>query len=158
MSVRTFFRRALPMAALFLGCVAAPVVAEETRRIGGLNPDAEAQQGKIAVYASDLTGRRTASGVPYDPSKFTAAHANLPFGARLRVTRLDNPSSVVVTVNDRISGESGRILILSRAAAARIKLTSPSITEVRTELIGFARIENPDRKGRAKKAAATPAR
>ena len=43
----------------------------------------------------------------------TAAHRNLPFGTRLKVTNLENGKSVIVKVNDRGPFVAGRILDLS---------------------------------------------
>lgn len=115
--------------------------AQSERRIAGLNPEAEAQEGKAVVYASDLAKAPTASGVPYDPRARTAAHANLPFGARLRVTRIDDGRAVTVMVNDRMRPGGPYILVLSPAAAARIGLNRPGVVTVRTELIGMTPIK-----------------
>ena len=50
----------------------------------------------------------------------TAAHRTLPFGTKLRVTNKRNGRSVVVRINDRGPFVRGRILDLSKAAAARL--------------------------------------
>lgn len=50
----------------------------------------------------------------------TAAHKTLPLPTWVRVTNLDNGSSVVVKVNDRGPFHSGRIIDLSYAAASRL--------------------------------------
>lgn len=126
----------LALCALALGASA-----QSDGRIGGLNPDSEAQQGKIALIAPDLAGNFTASGVRYDPRERTAAHANLPFGVRLRVTRVDDGRTVVVTITDRIRAGGPYILLVSPAAGARIGLKEPGVVEVKTELIGFAKLK-----------------
>lgn len=144
-------RRTFALLAVACATLAASIDAAHAQdaqgRIGGLNPDAEAQQGRIAVYAGDLAGRLTASGVRYDPRELTAAHANLPFGARLRITRTDNRKSVVVTVNDRMKPGGDYILLVSDAAGQRIGLTRPSVAVVRTELIGMTKIQRSQRGG-----------
>jgi rare lipoprotein A len=45
-------------------------------------------------------GRRTASGVPFDRDKYTAAHKT-SFGTKLRITNQANGQSVIVEVTDR---------------------------------------------------------
>lgn len=53
-------------------------------------------------------------------NQFTAAHKTLPFGSRVRVRNLDNGREVVVRINDRGPFKQGRVIDLSRAAAASI--------------------------------------
>jgi rare lipoprotein A len=80
-------------------------------------------RGDASYYASFFNGRRTSSGERYDPRKLTAANRRLPFGTRLKVTRVDNGRSVVVRVNDRGPfGKRHRILDLSRAAAEQLDM------------------------------------
>lgn len=88
-------------------------------------------RGQVSYYANSLAGRRTASGERYDPKAFTAASRTLPFGTRVRVTRLDNGKSVVVRVNDRGPfGHRRRILDLSRAAANELDMIKAGVVEV----------------------------
>jgi Lytic transglycolase len=63
-------------------------------------------EGDCSYYSDALAGRSTASGEPYDPSAYTAAHRELRFGTVLRVTRIDTGASTIVRVNDR--GPFGR--------------------------------------------------
>jgi len=79
------------------------------------------ENGPIAVYADQFQGRATASGVPYDAGKLTAAHASMPFGTMVRVANFETGRMVDVVVNDR-KGSDGRILTLSRSAAEAIQL------------------------------------
>jgi rare lipoprotein A len=79
--------------------------------------------GTASYYADRFAGQRTASGEAYDPADFTAAHRNLPFGTRVRVTNMANGESVVVRINDRGPWGGGRRLIdVSRAAARELGL------------------------------------
>jgi len=71
---------------------------------------------EAAYYSDDYKGV-TASGVQYDPLKFTCAHRTLPFDTKLRVTDMRTQRSVVVVVNDRGPFNTGRVLDLSKAAA-----------------------------------------
>lgn len=75
----------------------------------------DVQCGTASWYA--MTSR-TASGERADPEAYTAAHRTLPFDTEIKVTNLDNGKSVVVRVNDRGPFTGGRIIDLSRRAAA----------------------------------------
>ncbi len=76
-------------------------------------------------YADLLANQSTASGEPYIPNHFTAAHKTLPFGTILLVTNLANGKSVEVTVNDRGPYATGVDLDLSKSAFAAIASVGP---------------------------------
>ncbi len=80
------------------------------------------QQGTASIYADSLQGRRTASGEPHDQNDLTGASRVLPLGARVKVTNLENGRSVDVEINDRGPFARGRVIDLSRRAAADIGL------------------------------------
>jgi rare lipoprotein A len=91
----------------------------------------DVMRGDASYYASFFNGRMTSNGERYDPRKLTAANRTLPFGTRLRVTRLDTGRSVVVRVNDRGPfGKRRRILDLSRAAAEELDMIGAGHAEV----------------------------
>lgn len=61
-------------------------------------------------------GNLTASGEPFDASKLTAAHKNLPLGTKVKVTNTANGKSVTVRINDRGPYSGSRCIDLSKAA------------------------------------------
>ena len=91
--------------------------------------------GMASYYHESFDGNETAYGKTYDKDKFTAAHLQHPPGTKLRVTRLDNNKSVVVTVNDKGPYKRGRIIDLSTAAAERLDLIEDGVTQVKVEVI-----------------------
>ena len=93
--------------------------------------------GRASFYHSSLTGERTASGERYNPEAFTAAHRELPFGTRVRVTNLRNDKSVVVRINDRGPYHDNRILDLSRRAAQELGMLDRGVAKVRIEVLSF---------------------
>ena len=106
------------------------------RHSGGVGVPREAPRGggdaRVMVasyYGYSLEGERTASGEPFDPEGYTAAHKSLPLGTELRVSR--GGESVRVVVNDRGPYEAGRDLDLSLAAAREIGLIGPGAAPVR---------------------------
>jgi rare lipoprotein A len=101
------------------------------------------QTGDASYYADKFIGRTTASGERYDPDELTAAHPSLPFGTRVRVTRLDGGQRVVVRINDRGPFVRGRIIDLSHAAARRLDMVREGVVPVTIEVVN-----SPDRSGR----------
>ena len=96
------------------------------------------QIGKASFYHPDLDGRTTASGATFDSRLLTAAHRTLQFGTRVKVTNLVNLRSVIVTINDRGPFVDGRIIDLSRRAAAALGFVQRGVTRVRIEPITVA--------------------
>jgi len=92
--------------------------------------------GRASYYSDSLAGNPTASGEPYDPRALTAASRDLPFGTRVRVTRVDTGATVEVRVNDRGPfRDESRILDLSRAAAERLDMIRAGVVEIRAEVL-----------------------
>lgn len=90
--------------------------------------------GVAAYYDTHYHGR-TASGAPYNPNLYTAAHRSLPFGTRLRVTDSRSGRSAEVVVNDRGPFTRGRVLDLSLAAARQLQMTKRGLTRVTASVI-----------------------
>ena len=82
-----------------------------------------------SYYANVLKGNPTASGEPYVPHRYTAAHKSLPLGTELRVAY--GGQAVEVVVNDRGPFVAGKDIDLSLAAAEEIGLTTPGTAPVR---------------------------
>jgi rare lipoprotein A len=99
-------------------------------------PPAAAAEGIASFYGKRFHGRRTASGQRFDQHGLTAAHRTLRFGTRVRVTRVGSRRSVVVTINDRGPFAKGRIIDLSRGAAARLGMVDSGVARVRLEVLG----------------------
>jgi rare lipoprotein A len=91
------------------------------------------QEGLASWYGGKFQGRQTANGEIFDTNKFTAAHKTLSFGTLVKVTNLENGKSTVVRINDRGPFIPGRIIDLSRAAAAAIGMAGKGVAKVRVE-------------------------
>lgn len=71
----------------------------------------------------NLTGNTTASGVIFDgKNKHQAAHKDLPFGTRVKLTRRTPEATITLTVTivDRGPFVDGRDLDISKAAAKHL--------------------------------------
>ena len=98
------------------------------------SPQSTSSQTMIASYLDySLAGAITASGEPFDPEGYTAAHRTLPLGTRLLVSY--GGRSVRVTVNDRGPHTPRLDLDLSLAAAREIGLTDAGIAPVRVRVL-----------------------
>ncbi|GAB4355564.1 MAG: hypothetical protein Kow00114_05960 [Kiloniellaceae bacterium] len=142
--------KALCLAALLLlGACAAPTAASDD---AGLPPSQAAEApleteaapedvvtmsftGLASWYGKRFHGRRTASGERFDMTALTAAHPNLPFGSRVRVTNLANGRSVVVIINDRGPMMKSRLIDLSHAAARQLGIVEDGVAEVRVDVL-----------------------
>lgn len=124
---------------LFAFAVARGGESEPVPRVAGISHSAvkEVPSAPVTLVASyygrSLAGNPTASGEPYDPEGYTAAHRNLPLGTRLLVSR--GGESVRVTVNDRGPNVVGHDLDLSLAAAREIGLIGPGSAPVRVNVL-----------------------
>ncbi|WP_461618060.1 septal ring lytic transglycosylase RlpA family protein [Bradyrhizobium sp. 23AC] len=87
--------------------------------------------GKASFYAYSMS--KTASGSSFNRNLLTAAHRNLPFGTKVRVTH--GRSSVIVTINDRGPFVRGRVLDLSLAAAQSLGITELGVVQIRAEVL-----------------------
>ena len=95
----------------------------------------EVIEGTASWYGPGFAGRPTANGEVFDPNALTAAHRSLPFGTQVRVTNLRNGESIIVRINDRGPFVGGRIIDLSREAAARIGMVNRGVARVRVEVL-----------------------
>lgn len=121
----------------------------ESRTDGSLGPEGTLSRGEFAQliyrmmksnygsrfaratwYADLLAHQSTASGEPYVPNHYTAAHKTLPFGTKLQVTNLSNGKSIEVTVNDRGPYARGVDLDLSKSAFEAIAPAGAGIVTV----------------------------
>jgi rare lipoprotein A len=90
--------------------------------------------GFASWYGAEQGGHRTANGERFDPKALTAAHNDLPFGTRLKVTSLATGRSVIVRINDRGPGY-GRLIDLSEAAARQLGTHACGLAAVSIEQV-----------------------
>lgn len=90
-------------------------------------------EGEASFYGGDFHGKKTASGVPFDQNKPTAASRELPLGTKATVTNQDNGKSVEVIVNDRGPYVDGRVIDLSKNAAKKLDMIEDGVAPVRVE-------------------------
>ncbi|MBV6750057.1 MULTISPECIES: septal ring lytic transglycosylase RlpA family protein [Pseudomonas] len=98
-----------------------------------INPRGYDETGMASYYGAQHQGKRTASGEPFNQHGLTAAHRQLPFGTRVKVTNLANDKSVIVRINDRGPHTRGRLIDLSREAAAQLGMLQGGTARVRIQ-------------------------
>ena len=91
--------------------------------------------GHAHWYGGRFHGRRTASGAVFDKMKLTAAHPNLPFGTKVKVTSLYSHKSVTVVVNDRCPPLRQRCIDLSEGAARQLGIYPYAPCAVHCEVV-----------------------
>ena len=122
------------------GCDVAPLAGPSTLPAAAYGDRARRRQRGLATwYGRGFHGRRTASGERYDMHRLTAAHRTLPFGTRVRVTNLKNHRQVIVRITDRGPFGKGRIIDLSRAAAATLHMLRSGVAPVTLEVLSWGR-------------------
>ena len=119
-------RRPALLLALLLaaGCATAPV-----------GRPGETERGIASWYGPGFHGRQTANGETYDMNAMTAAHKSLPFDTVVEVRNRDNGRRTRVRINDRGPFVRGRIIDLSRAAAAAIGMIGPGVARVEITVV-----------------------
>jgi rare lipoprotein A len=93
------------------------------------------QHGIASWYGPGFHGRLTANGEQYDMHAFTAAHRTLQLPSIVRVENLENGKTVIVRVNDRGPYVDGRIIDLSRKAAAALDLQHKGLARVKVAVL-----------------------
>jgi len=88
------------------------------------------QCGAASWYGDRFAGKRTASGVRFDPNAMMAAHRTLPFGASVRVKDQRPGRSVTVKIVDRGPHVRGRVIDVSKAAARKLGFLRRGTTPV----------------------------
>lgn len=111
-------------------------LARQARYVVAAARQAITQNGLASWYGLEFAGRRTSSGVRFDPMRLTCAHRTLPLGSRVLVTSQETGRSVVVTVIDRGPyADPDRIIDLSRAAATRLGMVQSGLNTVTVKRI-----------------------
>lgn len=92
--------------------------------------------GIAGWYGHEFHGQETASGERFDMHGYTAAHRELPFGTRVRVTNLRNGRHAIVRINDRGPFVRERVIDVSYIAARDLGMLETGLEEVRLEIMG----------------------
>jgi rare lipoprotein A len=99
------------------------------------------ERGIASWYGAQFHGRQAANGEIFNMEALTAAHRTLPLGSMVRVVNLLNGKHVRVRINDRGPYVKGRILDVSRAAAAQLGMEDKGLSIIQLEVIGDHRPE-----------------
>jgi rare lipoprotein A len=117
---------ACALLSLLVGCASQDV---------DIDPHGYDKTGTASFYGAKHQGKRTASGERFNQHALTAAHRQLPFGTRVKVTNLSNDKTVVVRINDRGPYSRGRLIDVSRGAAERLGMLRSGTAQVRMQAI-----------------------
>lgn len=98
-------------------------------------PPVYCETGEASFYADEFQSRKTASGESFNQKAKTAAHRELPFGTKVKVTNTQNNKSVIVTINDRGPYSEGRVIDLSKYAFNHIGSTKDGTLRVEIQVV-----------------------
>lgn len=102
--------------------------------------------GFASFYDEDFEQQKTASGKPFNPDHFVAAHPRYPIGTLVRVTNLENKKSVIVRIIDRGPNRGNRnegvIIDVSRRAAEVLGFKNDGRTRVKTQVLKWGPAKN----------------
>lgn len=104
-------------------------------------PKAQPNYDEIGIaswYGEQFHNHYTADGEVFDMRLPSAAHTTLPLPSLVEVTNLANGKKLIVRVNDRGPFVDGRIIDLSKEAAAELGFVTAGVTKVRVRYIGQA--------------------
>jgi rare lipoprotein A len=99
------------------------------------------ETGTAVWYGAELHGRRTASGETFDRNGISAGHRTLPLGTVIRVTNLDNSTSIRVTITDRGPFVRTQMLELSLGAAKELGFVPQGTARVTIETVDPVRVD-----------------
>lgn len=116
---------ACALLALLAGCASNDII----------DPHGYDKTGTASYYGAKHQGKRTASGERFNKNSLTAAHRQLPFGTRVKVTNLNNDKSCVVRINDRRPHTRGRLIDLSHEAAEQLGMLRSGTARVRVQAL-----------------------
>ena len=88
------------------------------------------QKGVASYYGKHFSHKKTASGVPLDPNKKTAASKTLPLGTKAEVTNKENGKKTEVVVTDRGPYVKDRVIDVTPKAAEELGMKKDGVTEV----------------------------
>jgi rare lipoprotein A len=97
----------------------------------------QAINGTASYYSKKFEGRKTATGERFRHSELTGASNNFKLNTWVKVTNIKTGAFVVVRINDRMHKnmkKKGRVVDLSRSAAAKIGILSKGLARVRVEI------------------------
>jgi rare lipoprotein A len=101
--------------------------------------DGYTETGLASWYGRKFHGHLTSNGEIYDMFQVSAAHTRLPIPSYVRITNLDNDSSIIARVNDRGPFHPGRIVDLSYAGAVLLGYADKGTARVKVEALVPAR-------------------
>ena len=95
------------------------------------------QRGKASYYSHRFVHKKTASGLPLDPNKKTAASKTLPLGTKAEVTNLENGKKTEVIVNDRGPYVADRVIDVTPKAAEELGIKKEGVAPVEVKPVAL---------------------
>ena len=91
--------------------------------------------GRASFFDKRYHGRKTANNEIINITSLIAAHKTLPLPSVVKVTNLENDTSLIVRVNDRGPLNNTDIIMVSRRVAELLNFYDQKYTNVRIEIL-----------------------
>jgi rare lipoprotein A len=89
----------------------------------------------LASVLPNGPARLTTDGEVFDQTAMAAAHPTIQLPAIARITNLQNGQQVTVRINDRGTGDPGRVVQLTSRAATLLGIPADGVAQVRLEVL-----------------------
>lgn len=109
---------------------AEPPNADQPKAERPVDRSGKKQKGVASYYGKHFNHKKTASGVPLDPNKKTAASKTLPLGTKAEITNKENGKKTEVVVTDRGPYVKDRVIDVTPKAAEELGMKKDGVTEV----------------------------
>lgn len=93
------------------------------------------EQGVVDIYPETFAGRILSSGRPYDPTRFTVSHPDLPIESIVLLTNPTTGMNTFAEVSDRGPADGRFIMDISSAVARELGLSVGSRDVIQVRLI-----------------------
>ncbi|MDZ4699417.1 MAG: LysM peptidoglycan-binding domain-containing protein [Rhodothermales bacterium] len=93
------------------------------------------EQGPVDIYPDTFAGRVLTSGRPYDPTRFTISHPDLPMESIVLLTNAATGMSTFAEVSDRGPADTRFIIDISSAVARELGLSVGSRDPIQLRVV-----------------------
>jgi len=91
--------------------------------------------GQASYFEKKIHGKKTANNEVIDITALIAAHKTLPLPSVVKITNIENNSSIIVRVNDRGPQNNTDIIMLSAQAAKLLNFYDKKTTQVKIDIL-----------------------
>ena len=101
-----------------------------------VDPYNKINEVEVSWYGLAFHGKKMSNGQTFNMyDHMTAAHKLLPFNTKVKLTRIDNQKSIIITIRDRGPYIKGRHFDLSYAAAKKLGVVNIGVVMCKVKIL-----------------------